>query len=49
VTVVATQKSTNITFEAVTNEIGFYLFPRLPPGDYVVSAELAGFKKSVNP
>ena len=48
VTVVATQTGTNITFEAISNEIGFYLFPRLPPGDYTVTAELTGFKKSIN-
>jgi hypothetical protein len=48
VTVVATQTGTNLTFEAVSNEIGFYLFPRLPPGNYAVTAELTGFKKSIN-
>jgi hypothetical protein len=34
VTIVAIQTGTNLTFEAVSNEIGFYLFPRLPPGTY---------------
>ncbi len=48
VTVVATQTGTNITFEAVSNEIGFYLFPRLPTGNYAVTAELTGFKRSIN-
>jgi hypothetical protein len=48
VTVVATQTGTNITFEAISNEVGFYLFPRLPPGDYTVTAELTGFKKAIN-
>ena len=48
VMVVATQTGTNITFEAISSEIGFYLFPRLPPGNYAVTAELTGFKKSIN-
>lgn len=48
VAVVATQTGTNLTFETATNEIGFYLFAKLPPGTYTVTAELAGFKRSVN-
>ncbi len=47
VSIVATQVSTNITFEAITNEVGFYVFAKLPPGNYTVTAELKGFKRSV--
>lgn len=46
VTIVATHVSTNIAFETLTNETGFYLFPKLPPGTYVVTAELRGFKRA---
>src|SRR5262245_17642699 len=47
VNVTATQIGTNITFDAVSNEIGLYVFPRLTPGTYSVTAELPGFKRSV--
>ena len=48
VNVTATQIDTNVTFETVSNEIGLYVFPRLTPGSYTVTAELAGFKRSVH-
>ncbi|MDQ6665613.1 MAG: carboxypeptidase-like regulatory domain-containing protein, partial [Acidobacteriota bacterium] len=33
--------------QSTTNSNGYYIFPNLPVGTYSVSAELAGFKKSV--
>lgn len=48
VVVVATNTGTNLSTEAVTNDTGLYVFPRLLPGTYTVSAELKGFKKSIN-
>ncbi|MFH1573433.1 MAG: carboxypeptidase regulatory-like domain-containing protein, partial [Acidobacteriota bacterium] len=47
VTVAATHEATNITYDTVTNMSGFYLFPRLPPGNYSISAELPSFKRNV--
>ena len=38
---------TNIAFRTVTGEDGGYTAPALRPGDYIVTAELAGFKKEV--
>lgn len=38
---------TNSVFRTVTNETGFYTAPGLAVGEYEVSAELAGFKKTV--
>jgi hypothetical protein len=40
----ATNVDTNVTTNAVTGERGEYIFPRLPVGDYTVSAEQKGFK-----
>lgn len=48
VTVVATQTATNLTFETTTNEVGLYVFPKLPPGTYTVTAELTGFKRAIH-
>ena len=36
--------ATSLTREAVTNTAGVYVFNFLPAGEYVVTAELAGFK-----
>ncbi|MDQ2901468.1 MAG: carboxypeptidase-like regulatory domain-containing protein, partial [Acidobacteriota bacterium] len=33
--------------QSTTNSNGYYIFPNLPVGTYTVSAELAGFKKSI--
>jgi outer membrane receptor protein involved in Fe transport len=34
-----------ISQTAVTNEIGVFVFPQLPPGNYLIKAEKSGFKK----
>ncbi len=49
VSVTATQTGTNATSEAVTNEIGLYVFPKLTPGTYTITAELPGFKRAAYP
>ena len=46
-TVVVTNVGTNIPYEALTNETGFWVLPQLPPGTYTVSCEIKGFKRSV--
>jgi outer membrane receptor protein involved in Fe transport len=33
-----------VTQTATTNEIGIFVFPQLPPGNYVIKAEKSGFK-----
>lgn len=48
VTMVATNVGTNIATEVITNETGLYVFPRLFPGTYTVTAELQGFKRAIN-
>ena len=47
VTVTAVSVSTQTPTVAVSDATGFYTFPNLRPGQYVVSAELEGFKKAV--
>jgi hypothetical protein len=47
VAVTATNVGTGVAVTQLTNDSGIYSFPVLPPGTYQVSAELAGFKKSV--
>ena len=47
VTVTATSVQTQTPTVAVTDATGFYTFPNLRPGLYVVNAELEGFKKIV--
>ncbi len=44
VKVVVTSADTGVQQATETNESGYYTVPALPPGTYVVSAELAGFK-----
>jgi len=41
------QKTTNFTFQAVTNEDGLYRVLSLQPGAYRITFEAGGFKKSV--
>jgi hypothetical protein len=45
VTVTVTNKETNISNDATTNETGTYSLLYLTPGTYTVTAELQGFKK----
>src|SRR5262249_48640606 len=47
VTITAKNVDTGVTLTQLTNESGVYSFPVLPPGTYEISAELSGFKKSV--
>jgi Carboxypeptidase regulatory-like domain/TonB dependent receptor len=42
--VVATNQATNVEYTAVSNEAGNYTVTSLPVGNYIVKAELAGFK-----
>src|SRR5438094_6671824 len=44
VTVTVVNKATNATRVAVTNDVGLFDFPALPPGSYTVKSELDGFK-----
>ncbi len=46
-TVTITETNTNISYTAVTNESGFYVFSNLKDGTYRVQGELTGFKKTV--
>jgi hypothetical protein len=48
VSITATNVDTGVTATQVTNEAGAYNFPVLQPGTYRVSAELPGFKKTIN-
>jgi hypothetical protein len=45
--VVVRNTGTNASFETTTGEQGFYTAPGIPVGEYEVTAEHAGFKKSV--
>ena len=47
VSITAKNVDTAVTTTQITNEAGVYNFPVLQPGTYEVSAELPGFKKSV--
>jgi hypothetical protein len=46
VTVTATAPATGYTRSVITNEEGLYTLPLLPPGQYELMAELAGFGSS---
>ena len=43
--VTITEANTNVSHTGQTNESGNFVFPDVPPGDYSVSVEMAGFKK----
>lgn len=43
--VTITNESTRFERRVQTNESGFFVAPNLPPGQYTVSVEMAGFKK----
>jgi hypothetical protein len=44
VTVSLTNEATNISRETVTNEVGQYNFPAVPPGTYTLKTQLTGYK-----
>jgi hypothetical protein len=43
--VIATEVSTSVQHETVTNASGSYLFSDLPPGAYIITVSAAGFKE----
>ena len=45
--VTVTNVATGRTHKTVSNAIGAYIIPLLPPGDYIVTAELQGFRKLI--
>ena len=45
--VTATNRATNLSQTAATDESGYYNFPSLPVGAYSITVELRGFKKAV--
>ena len=44
VTVTVVNKATNATRTSISNAVGLFDFPALPPGTYTVKSELEGFK-----
>lgn len=46
-TVTATQESTGTAMTTVTSDKGQFVFPNLKVGTYTITAELTGFRKSV--
>jgi len=42
--VTVTNAATNVSQSSVTNEVGIFVVPFLPPGKYVIAAEKDGFK-----
>ena len=49
VTIVASSPTVGGTRETVSDPEGFYRLTNLPPGEYTISAELAGFARFVRP
>jgi outer membrane receptor protein involved in Fe transport len=50
VQVTVTNKATNVSREAITNDVGFYRFAAVEPGDYAVEFKLSGFQtRKVDP
>ena len=47
-TVTAQNVATNATRTQQSNEVGAFAFPAMPPGSYVVKAELQGFRIAQN-
>jgi hypothetical protein len=47
-TVTVTNVGTNATRTQASNEVGAFTFPAMPPGVYIVKAELDGFKPTQN-
>src|ERR1700719_1271122 len=46
--VTITNQATQASYDAVTNNQGFYRINELPPGNYTVNVEASGFKKSIS-
>src|SRR6266481_384813 len=46
--VTVTNQATGATRDTVTSDQGFYRINELPPGNYTVTVEAAGFKQSVS-
>src|SRR5882672_2967446 len=44
VAVTLTNEATNISREVVTNDVGQYNFPAVPPGTYTLKAQITGYK-----
>jgi hypothetical protein len=44
VSVSLTNEATNISRDVVTNDVGQYNFPAVPPGTYALKAQIAGYK-----
>src|SRR5262245_52637888 len=47
VMVTLTDKATQRIQTTITSEVGGYTFPAVPPGQYALAFELAGFKKLI--
>ena len=47
--VTAINNNTNVRYGSVTNRLGTYLIPSIPPGDYRIEVEKQGFKTLVKP
>ena len=45
VSVTLTNEGSNVTRDTVTNDVGQYNFPAVPPGTYTLRAQLAGYKR----
>ncbi|HEX7137193.1 MAG TPA: carboxypeptidase-like regulatory domain-containing protein, partial [Vicinamibacterales bacterium] len=45
VTVTLTNEGTNVSRETVTNDVGQYNFPAVPPGTYSLRAQISGYKR----
>src|ERR1051326_1515771 len=43
----ATNNRTGVPLSTISNEAGVYIFPSLQPGEYKITAELAGFSRAV--
>src|SRR5579871_2247563 len=46
-TIDATLAAAGVTLHAISNDVGLYVFPNLPPGIWTIAAEKPGFKKLV--
>ncbi|HWP85155.1 MAG TPA: carboxypeptidase-like regulatory domain-containing protein, partial [Terriglobia bacterium] len=47
--ITATDVDRNVAFTTTTDSVGRYIFPGLPPAQYVLSVEAAGFRKATQP